>query len=196
MNYPVLRTPTTPEWVRRIEERPLELLSDHAHNELKAASSVQAWLLKNPTNKRLVLELAKMAAEETEHFERVVRLLYSRGGSLLPVDHNLYADSLLKGSATTRKDPFLDRLIVAGLIEARSCERFVLLAEHLEDREMATLYADLIECEIGHTELFIDLVYESYPGGVGERRIEQLFELEGEVIGRMPFSYRMHSGMN
>ena len=195
MNYPELQSATPVEWVRRIEERPLELLSDHAHNELKAASTAQAWLLKNPSNRAMVLELAQLAAEELEHFERVIKILYARGGTLLPVDNNAYAEALLTGSAKTRRDPFQDRMIVAALIESRSCERFELFAEHLEDAELRELYRDLIPCESGHKDLFIDLVRDAFPDGRAEERIEQLFALEAEVLERLPFAYRMHSGV-
>lgn len=194
MSYPSLRWRTPVEWVSRIEERPLELLSDHAHNELKAASTAQAWLLKQPGDAGLVTRLAALAAEEVEHFHRVVMLLYARGGQLLPVDNSPYAEALLRGSARTRRNAFLDRMVVAALIEQRSCERFELLAEHLADRELAALYADLIECEQGHNRLFVDLVREAFPGGEGDTRLEELFELEAEVIAGLPFAHRMHSG--
>lgn len=194
MTYPTLRWRTPVGWVQRIEEQPLALLSDHAHNELKAASTAQAWLLKQPGDARLVIRLAALAAEEVEHFHRVVELLYARGGQLEPVESSLYAEQLLSASARTRKNAFLDRMVVAALIEQRSCERFELLAEHLVDRELAGLYADLIECERGHNRLFVDLVREAFPGGEGEQRLEELFEVEGEVIASLPFSYRMHSG--
>ena len=186
---------TPPEWVGRVEAEPLELLSDHAHNELKAASTAQAWLLKQPGNPKLVRRLARLAAEETEHFDRVVQLLYGRGGTLLPLDNNPYAEQLLARSAATRKDRFLDRMIVAALIEARSCERFELLAQHLEDEELRTLYADLIECERTHRELFLELVHESFPAELAAGRIAELFRIEGEVMASLPFAYRMHSGL-
>ncbi len=194
MSYPSLSWETPVEWVARIEERPLELLSDHAHNELKAASTAQAWLLRQPGNARLVTRLAALAAEEVEHFHRVVTLLYARGGQLLPVETSPYAEALLRESARTRRDAFLDRMVVAALIEQRSCERFELLAEHLADRELAALYADLVECERGHNRLFVDLVREAFPGEQGEARLAELFELEGAVIAALPFSHRMHSG--
>jgi tRNA-(ms[2]io[6]A)-hydroxylase len=194
VNYPCLRSSTTVAWVHGVQEKPLELLSDHAHNELKSASTAQAWLLKSPGNTRLVLELSKVAAEEMEHFERVIQLLYGRGGALLPVDNNAYAEALLSGSAKTRRSPFLDRMIVAALIETRSCERFELLAEHLADEELGRLYAGLIPSETGHRKLFIDLACEAFPGAATEDRIEELFDLEAEVIGDLPFGYRMHSG--
>ncbi|MCB9914758.1 MAG: tRNA-(ms[2]io[6]A)-hydroxylase [Planctomycetes bacterium] len=186
---------TPPEWVRLVERRPLELLSDHAHNELKAASTAQAWLLKRPEASALVVRLARVAAEETEHFDRVVRLLYGRGGALLPLDTNPYADALLARSAATRKDRFLDRMVVAALIEARSCERFELLAAHLADAELRALYAGLVESEQGHRALFLDLVREHFEPAVAEARIAELFRLEGEVMAALPFAYRMHSGL-
>jgi tRNA-(ms[2]io[6]A)-hydroxylase len=195
VSYPELQSSTPPAWVRRVEERPLELLSDHAHNELKAASTAQAWLLKNPGNGPFVLQLASLAAEEVEHFERVIKLLYGRGGTLLPVDNNAYAEALLKGSAQNRKNPFQDRMIVAALIETRSCERFELLAEHLTDPELRELYADLIPSETGHKRLFIDLVRDAHPGAQTDARIEELFELEARVIAGLPFSFRMHGGV-
>lgn len=195
MSGPELRSRTPLEWVARVEQRPLELLSDHAHNELKAASTAQAWLLKKPGDGELVLQLAELAAEEVEHFQRVVKLLYDRGGQLLPVDNNAYASALLEGSARTRKDPFLDRMIVAALIEARSCERFELFAEHLGDPELRRLYRELIPSERGHAELFVSLVRESFPAAIAEARIDELFELEGQVIESLPFAYRVHSGL-
>jgi len=195
MSSPELRWATPVEWVERVEERPLELLSDHAHNELKAAATAQAWLLKCPDDPALVLELAKLAAEEVEHFERVVRLLYARGGRLQPIDNNAYAEALLAASARSRKKTFVDRLLVAALIEARSCERFELLAEHMRDRELACLYGGLLESERGHAALFVDLVRRSLPEGEAVERIDALFALEAEVMEGLPFAYRMHSGM-
>lgn len=193
---PPLRYATPVEWVERVEVGALELLSDHAHNELKAAATAQAWLLKNTGNGPLVLELSKLAAEEVEHFDRVIRLLYARGGELLPIDNNPYAAALLSRSSAGRKSPFVDRLLVAALIEARSLERFELLAEHLKDEEMRQLYADLIPCEREHANLFVDLVRQSLPEGEAEGRIEELFDLEARVIAELPFAYRMHSGVN
>ncbi|MEO2093209.1 MAG: tRNA isopentenyl-2-thiomethyl-A-37 hydroxylase MiaE [bacterium] len=183
------------EWVERVAEKPLLLLSDHAHNELKAAATAQAWLQKHPGKPDLVRQLARVAAEETEHFVQVIEILYARGGVLLPLGKNLYAEALLSRAAATRQDKFLDRLIVAGLIEARSCERFQLLAQHLEDRELRELYAGLVECELGHRELFLRLAYEFFPHEVAEARSAELFAIEGEVIARLGFDYYLHSGL-
>ena len=105
---------TPPAWVARVAERPLELLSDHAHCELKAAASAQAMVAKNGHLPELVDALGAVAIEELEHFRRVHDLLRERGGALLPQDVNPYAEALLDRSAATRSRRFLDRLLDAG----------------------------------------------------------------------------------
>ena len=135
---------TPPEWVAAVEGEPLALLSDHAHCELKAASSAQSLLLRNPGRAEVVERLGAMAAEELEHFNRVVTILHARGGSLAWQDSNPYAEGLHRASAGTRSSALLDKLLLARLIEARSLERFHLLSEHLLDRELGGLYACLL----------------------------------------------------
>jgi len=195
LTYPELTYATPPEWVERIAEGPLELLSDHAHNELKAAATAQAWIMKHPGKSEMVRRLATLAAQEVEHFERVIQILYARGGKLQPVEKSPYADALLTRSSPTRSSNFLDRMILAALIEARSCERFVMLAEGLEDRELSALYGDLIEVETTHKALFVDLAREFFPEDEVEPRLTELWQIEGEVIESLPFSFRMHSGV-
>lgn len=186
---------TPPEWVERVEERPLALLSDHAHCELKAAASAQAMVAKNGHLADLVDALGAVAIEELEHFQQVHRLLRARGGELGHQDTNPYAEALLERSAATRTQRFLDRLLVAELIEARSLERFHLLAEHLRDPELAQFYRSLMGSEAGHQALFERKALELFPAGVAEARRDELRVLEAEVMSGLSFDYRMHSGM-
>jgi tRNA-(ms[2]io[6]A)-hydroxylase len=186
---------TPPEWVDRVAERPLALLSDHAHCELKAAASAQAMVAKNGQHPDLVEALGAVAIEELEHFQQVYALLRARGGGLEAQDVNPYADALLERSAATRTRRFLDRLLVAELIEARSLERFHLLADHLRDPELAQLYRSLMHSEAGHQALFERLARELFPGEVAESRRDELRVLEAEVMASLPFDFRVHSGM-
>lgn len=186
---------TPPAWVARVAERPLELLSDHAHCELKAAASAQAMVAKNGHLPELVDALGAVAIEELEHFRRVHDLLRERGGALLPQDVNPYAEALLDRSAATRSRRFLDRLLVAELIEARSLERFHLLSEHLPDAELADLYGGLMQSEAGHQALFERLAHALFPGEEVEARRDELRVIEGEVMAAQPFGYRVHSGL-
>ena len=188
-----VETPVT--WVERMAEAPLALLCDHAHCELQAATAVQALIAKNPGRERLVVTLAAMASEEMEHFGRVTELLFARGGTLSAHSKSPYAERLFAAAKDGRGDAHLDRLLVSGLIEARSLERFRLLARHLDDPELAELYRSLMASEAGHQVLFHELALELAPAEVVTRRARELSAAEGAVIAELPFAYRMHSGI-
>ncbi len=181
-------------WAACALSDPLALLSDHAHCELKAASTAQALIGKNTGHPEIVSRLPRVAIEELEHFERVVGLLERRGGSLAPQATSPYADGLHKGSAGTRSNLLLDRLLLAHLIEARSLERFHLLAQHAPDAELRELYADLLASEASHRALFMGLARSVFPAAVVTAREAQLRELEGSVIAGLDPGPRIHSG--
>ena len=185
---------TPPEWVAAVERDPLALLSDHAHCELRAAASAQAMIVRNPGRSGFVARMLELAQEELEHFGVVTALLAARGGRLDHKQPNPYADGLLTGSLEGRTDPFLDRLLVAGLIEARSLERFHLLATHLADRELAALYRELAPSESRHHTLFLELAREAFGADRAELRFEQLRALEAALVPGLTFAFRLHSG--
>ena len=185
---------TSHGWVARVAERPIELLSDHAHCELRAAASAQALIVRHTGDAELVARMSSVAREELEHFERVLALLAKRGAGLLPARPNPYAEGLLAARAHRREELLLDRLLVAHLIEARSLERFLLLAELLEDRELAEFYRGLVPSEAGHQALFVQLARGRHPEERVRERLAELREVEARVIAGLPFDFRMHSG--
>ncbi len=132
---------------------------------------------------------------ELEHFRRVLAELHARGGKLGPATPGPYAEQLLECSKAGRGAALLDRLIVAGLIEARSLERFHLLATHLSDAKLAQLYGELLPSEAEHQLLFFDLACELFDEGTVERRTSELIAREARVVAGLPFDYRMHSGL-
>ena len=184
---------TPPAWVAAVEREPLALLADHAHCELKAAASAQALLLRHTAERELAERLAEIAVEELQHFQLVLGVLHRRGGILGSAPINEYAEELLAHSARTRRQRLLDRLVVAGLIEARSFERFQLLAEHLQDRELGALYADLMASEAAHRGTFLRFAREHFPAEA-EARIDELTVLEGQLVAELPFRVTVHSG--
>ncbi len=187
---------TPPEWVERVEQDLCALISDHAHCELKAASMAQTLIAKNPTRSELVAGLSAMAIEELEHFRLAIELLHERGGEFGKQLPNPYAVALHKGLAASSRSSFLDRLLVAALIEARSLERFTLLAEHLKDRALATAYGGLRQSEAGHRKLFLQLARSYFPRVEVDQRWVRLLELEKDVLEGLPFQVAVHSGMN
>lgn len=179
---------TPPAWALAAGAAPLELLSDHAHNELRAAASAQGLILRRPRLSRLVERLGALAAEELEHFRRVHRLLLSLGGSLGPPEPSPYVDGLLRG-----RGQLLERLLAAALIEARSLERFELLAEHLAE-PLGPLYAQLAPSERGHAHLFVQLAEELFPEAEVGAALEDTIAREALLVAALPFAPRMHSG--
>ncbi|MFT4540850.1 MAG: tRNA-(ms[2]io[6]A)-hydroxylase [Planctomycetota bacterium] len=186
---------TPPEWVEQVEaEDVCTLLADHAHCELKAASSAQGILSRGIDNPALMVELARVAIDEMEHFELVLHELHRRGGQLGQVQENPYADRLHRAAASNRSNRLLDRLIVSGLIEARSLERFHLLSEGLHELKLASLYRGLMASEAGHQRLFFSYATEMF-GEEAEQRIAELRRIEGEIVASLPFAVAVHSGL-
>ena len=191
---PELTYATPPEWARRAAREPDALLSDHAHCELGAAASAQGLVARNPSNRLLVERMIPLAIEELRHFRQVCAVLRRRGAELAPSYGNPYVEGLQRASARDRVDGLLDRLLVAALIEARSHERFELLAEHAPP-EVAQLYRDLEESEAAHARLFVDLARRIAPEGEVSERLAHLERLEGELVRGLSFAPRVHSGL-
>jgi tRNA-(ms[2]io[6]A)-hydroxylase len=186
---------TPPEWAERVQRDLPALLSDHAHCELRAAASAQAMIVRNPQRTEFVAEMLALAQEELEHFGAVSRELAARGGRLDHKSPNPYADGLLQRSAADRGDAFLDRLLVAGLIEARSLERFHLLATNLGDERLARLYGELVPSESRHHTLFLDFARTFFGAERADERFARLRALEAEIVAELPFAVRVHSGV-
>lgn len=194
MGFP-LDHETPREWVSLVEQEPERLLEDHAHCELKAASSAHALIAKNPERTELVRDLADIAIEELEHFKIVVSELESRGGRLGEQSENRYAATLHRRSAASRESLVLDRLVIAHLIEARSLERFHLLAEHATDDRLRQLFAELLPSEAAHQGFYAKAARGIFGRERADARIASLRKLEGEVMASLPFTYTVHSGM-
>lgn len=195
-----LRYVTPAGWAGRVLERPLELLNDHAHLEKKAAANALELLNRWPEPRppeNWVAAMTAVARDEVEHLAVVCRLLARRGGKLTKSHANPYASELHK---LVRKGlgpgELVDRLMISALIEARSCERFKLLAEACEsDGELRKLYQGLWASEHGHYRTFIQLAEEIQPTDVVSRRWEEMLEAEAGIIRSQSEGARMHSGM-
>ena len=194
-----LRYITPPLWARQVLERPLELLNDHAHLEKKAAANALELVNRYPEPsppENWVAAMTAIARDEVEHLAVVCRLLARRGARLTRQHSNPYASQLRqlvrKGAGPAE---LVDRLMVSALIEARSCERFKLLAEACDDRELAKLYRGLWASEHGHYRTFIQLAEEIQDRELVGRRWEQMLDAEAKIVRRQPPGARMHGGI-
>jgi tRNA 2-(methylsulfanyl)-N6-isopentenyladenosine37 hydroxylase len=209
-----LTRPTDPRWAE-LALRDLDaVLVDHAHCEMKAASNALSLAARSPSFPRVVRALVDLAAEEIAHFRRVLGELDRRGVALGKPPVDAYAAELRKLSSSTAKrrdaeDSLTDRLLVGALIEARSCERFRLLADALAERgqaELAAFYEELFASEARHFRTLCDLAVEvtAARGRAGERgataddearvkeRLAELARAEGEIVARLGVSATIH----
>ena len=141
-----LQLPTDPRWVALVESNIPEVLTDHAWCEQKAASNAISTIVRYPELTDLVEELTRIAMEEMEHFGMVVEKIKARGWVLGkerkdPYIHDLAA-FIKKGGS--REEQLVDRLLLAAMIEARSCERFRMLSERIADDDLKTFYHELM----------------------------------------------------
>jgi tRNA 2-(methylsulfanyl)-N6-isopentenyladenosine37 hydroxylase len=190
----------TPErWAEQVLRHPLELLSDHAYLEKKAASNALELMNRWPEPvcpEGWVATLASVARDEAAHLSSVTRLLSQRGGRLERLHKNPYAHDLRrmvrKGAGVQE---VLDRLLVSALIEARSCERFEVLSRVSPDAELAQFYRNLWGSEFGHYTVFLQLACDIAPQQTVDDRWSQMAEAEGRIIASQPAGPRMHSGL-
>src|SRR6476646_6732177 len=194
-----LKYVTPPGWAASVLGAGLELLNDHAHLEKKAAANalelLNRWPEPSPPE-NWVAAMTAVSRDEVEHLAVVCRLLARRGGRLTKSHANPYASELHKlvrrGQGT---DELVDRLMISSLIEARSCERFALLAEACEeDRELKKLYAGLWASEHGHYKTFIQLAEQLQPAKTVAKRWDEMLDAEAEISSRQSPGPRMHGG--
>jgi tRNA-(ms[2]io[6]A)-hydroxylase len=188
-----LKVPTDAAWAAAAMRDVGAVLCDHAHCELKAASNALSLAARHLADTHLVRELTDLAREEIDHFQRVVAVLAARNVALGPPPVDSYAADLRRATSGVARDlrltALVDRLLVAALIEARSCERFQLLAEaaRVDDAELHALWGDLLGSEARHYRTFVDLAVRSAGGDRGcvVARLERLAEVEGAIVSAL-----------
>ena len=158
----ILTVPTDDAWVDAALADLDHVLVDHAHCEMKAATSALSLAVRHPDDPALVLALTDLAKEEIEHFQRVVGFLTRRGLSLGPPPVDAYVAALRQAAHTLLRDvpALVERLLVGAMIEARSCERFKVLVDRMtapEHAELRPFYDELFACEARHFRLYTDL---------------------------------------
>ena len=188
----ILRAPTPRAWVVAAAARLPELLVDHANCEKKAASSAMALIFAYPEDTPLVLALSRLAREELRHFEQVQRAMRELAIPIVRQRPGRYAHELRRALRTTHPERKLDLLLAAALIEARSAERFALLAGRLPP-PLGALYTQLADSEARHFELYLDFARARAPLD-WQARLAGLGAREAELATTPDTELRFHSG--
>lgn len=185
---------TSPErWLAQVDDHLDEILIDHAHCEHKAAATAMSLMGSYIHNQELAGEMTRIILEELDHFHQVLGILNLRQipfRKLKPGHYGRELNALLRPHEPERA---VDRLLVSGLIEARSCERFSLLASHVKDPQLTEFYSSLFESEARHHSTYVRLAKTFAPEETVKLRLIELSKAESEIIGRGNPLPRMHS---
>ena len=190
-----LKLPTDPRWANIAKKNIEEILTDHAYCEQKAASTAISMIIGFPQYPELVSAMTDLAQEEISHFKMVHNLILERGLELGRERKDNYVIKLHtffpKGGSKTNY--LVNKLLIAGLIEARSCERFRILSEELEDKKLKKFYRKLMISEANHYTMFLRLARKY---GESRERVDEkwnaLLEFEAELIGTLGDQKAIH----
>jgi len=189
-----LKLPTDPRWVNIVEKNIEEILTDHAFCEQKATSTAISLIVSFPEYTELVQEMIELVKEEMSHFKMVHDIILERGYTLGRDRKDDYVVQLLKffpkgGSRTTQ---LVHRLLYAALIEARSCERFRLLSEELEDKKLASFYKKLMISEANHYTMFLGYARQYGDRKEVDKKWQDLLEYEAQIMKNLGNKETVH----
>ena len=189
-----LASETPTEWARRAAASIDDVLLDHAHCEKKAAGAAVRLLFRYPEHAFLQQPVAELAREELAHFREVLAVLEERGIAFGRQKPSSYGGRLHQLVRAGEPEQLLDLLLVSALIEARSCERFQLLASFVDDDRIARFYDGLMAAEARHHQVYLTLAEELAPREVVRARLAGLARSEAEILEDPATRVRLHSG--
>jgi tRNA-(ms[2]io[6]A)-hydroxylase len=189
-----LHSTTDPSrWLTHVRQHLDELLIDHAHCERKAASTAMSLMNSYVEDRELCDEMQRIVIEELEHYAQVLALLDRRAIAFRRLKPGPYGRELNRLVRPAEPHRAIDRLLVAGLIEARSCERFDLLRHHVDDSELAEFYGSLFESEARHHTTYVRLAEHFQTRDAVRERLRELASAEAGIIAVGSPLPRMHS---
>lgn len=189
-----LQLPTDPRWANVAEKNIEEILTDHAYCEQKAASQAISLIIAYPEKSELVDKMTALAREEMGHFQMVHNRMMQRGLTLGRERKDEYVNQLHTHFPKTgdREERLIHKLLYCAMIEARSCERFKVLSENIQDQELAGFYHTLMVSEANHYTMFIQMARQYG----GREKVDALWEgllaFEAEIMGNLGTTERIH----
>lgn len=190
-----LKLPTDPRWVNLAEKSLEEILTDHAYCEQKAATACISLIQMYPEKIEMVEALAPIVTEEWGHFRMVLKKMKDSSLNLGRQRKDEYVNALMafQKKGGSREERLVEKLLTCALIEARSCERFRLLSQHLKDEELQDFYHEFMVAEAGHYRLFIDLAKKYGEAEKVKSRWQEYLQYEEKVMEQLePRGDRMH----
>ncbi len=181
------------EWVEAVMSDFDTFLQDHADCERKASAMALSLVAKYPNRTEIIPELIETSVEELEHFRDVYAIMENRGIQLShEIPQDMYIKQLLKICRDGRNERFMDRLLLASLVETRGAERFRLVYEALEEGELKQFYHRLWASEARHGEVFVKMALNYFDEEEVYDRLEEMKQKEGVILNDLPIRPALH----
>jgi len=188
-----LKCESSQQWVDTVMNDFDAFLQDHANCERKASSMAMSFVAKFPDRLEIIPELIDTGVEELEHFRDVYKIMEERGVELpheIGKDH--YVTDLINLCRSGKEDRFMDRLLLASLVETRGAERFKLIYEALPEGELKKFYHRLWASEARHGEIFVDMALQYFEKEEVYNRLEQMSIEEAKILQALPLKAALH----
>ena len=194
MKYRIdLRIESSNEWIQAVISDFDTFLLDHANCERKASAMAMSFVAKFPDRVKIMGELIDIGIEELQHFKDVHDILLSRG-LLLPheIGQDLYVKQLIEGCRSGREERFMDRLLLASIVETRGAERFKLVYENIQEIELKSFYHRLWASEARHGEVFVRMCLNYFDEKSVYKRLGEMTDIEAEILQSLPIKAALH----
>lgn len=188
-----LTVPTPPEWIEAVMADFHAFLQDHADCERKASATALSLVAKYPNRVEIIPELIDTALEELEHFKLVYEIMEKKDIQLAHSIHDdPYIKVLMKSMHSGIEERFLDRLLIASVVETRGAERFRIVAEAQEDEDLFRFYKMLWTSEAKHGHIYVKMALEYFDEKKVYNRLNWWTDLEGEIVANLPLRAALH----
>ncbi len=188
-----IKIPSSQEWLSAVLSDFDAFLQDHADCERKASAMAMSFVAKYPDRSEIIPELIETGIEELEHFQSVYQLMEQKG---IPLTHSIgedpYVKALIKLCHSGREERFLDRLLIASVVETRGAERFRMVSEALDDPDLKRFYKMLWVSEAKHGHIFVKMALHYFPEDQVYKRLEWWIERESDIIQQLEIRPALH----
>lgn len=181
------------EWIEAVMSDFDSFLQDHANCERKASAMAMSFVAKFPDRVEIIPDLIATGIEELEHFRDVYSIMQKRGTSLpAEMKQDDYIKQLIERCRSGREDRFMDRLLVASVVECRGAERFHMVYEHLSTMDLKNFYHTLWASEAKHGNLFVSMALIYFDKQTVYERLGEWNEMEAEILTSLPIKSALH----
>ena len=187
-----LRFATPAEWTEFVLDHFDSFIIDHAACEKKASGMAMTFVAHYPDRKELVDAMVELAVEELVHFKEVYKLMVERNLRFTKDEKDPYINQFFKAMRKGSNVYFMDRLLIASIVEARGHERFGLVAEALEEGSTKKFYKAITQSEGRHLDLFINLANLYHDPEEVSQRLDELLDFEAEIVKNLEIRAALH----